>query len=318
MPDQSSLSSRAIIGMYYARQELTPGLGWVDGVSNLFNSDQVGETYAHLGAAPKVREWIGGRQAKSLRELPPIYIPNVHYEASLYLRKEDARRDKTGQIQARIAEFYDQGVADWASKLSALLVAGEATACYDGQYYFDTDHSEGDSGTQSNDISVDISGLPCTVHGTTTAPSKEEMQQAIIAGVAQILSLKNDQGRAMNANAREFTVLVPVSLWVAATAAVTQIVNAALGNNLNPSLVAGLTIRVEMLPELTWTTQFAIFRTDSPIKGLIRQRETEWELTAIAEGSELEAMEGVWMFGIDSWRNCDYGYWQRACLVTLT
>ena len=42
--DQSILSSRAVLGMYYARLEANPGLAWVNGVSNLFNSDQASET----------------------------------------------------------------------------------------------------------------------------------------------------------------------------------------------------------------------------------------------------------------------------------
>ena len=316
--DNSQLSSRAIVGMYYARQELHKGIGWVEGVSNLFNSDQSGETYAHLGATPGVREWVGGRQPKALKGLDPITIPNVHYETSIYIKKEDARRDKTGQIVVRVNEMYDATQDDWASRLTAKIEGGASGLGYDGKYFFDTTHSEGASGTQSNKIDVDISALPVVAHGATAAaPSKEEMQMAIVEGIAAILSFKNDQGKAMNSNAREFVVVVPISLWITATLAVTQLANAALPGNVNPSLIAGIKITVEMLPELTWTDRFAIFRADAESKALIRQRETEWELAVLAEGSELEATDGVWMFGVDSWRGCGYGYWQRACQVIL-
>jgi phage major head subunit gpT-like protein len=71
-------------------------------------------------------------------------------------------------------------------------------------------------------------------------------------------------------------------------------------------------------PRLTWTDKFAVFRTDSPIKGLIRQSEMDVELKAKAEGSEFEFDNDAWQFGIDSWRNVGYGYWQRGCLVTMT
>ena len=64
MTDNSSLSSRAIIGAYYARLEVNPGMAWVDGISNLFNSDQSSETYNWIGQTPAMREWIGSRQAK--------------------------------------------------------------------------------------------------------------------------------------------------------------------------------------------------------------------------------------------------------------
>ena len=62
--DQQLLSSRAIIGMYFARLEQNPGMAWIDGVSNLFGSDQSSETYNFLGQSPAMREWLGSRQAK--------------------------------------------------------------------------------------------------------------------------------------------------------------------------------------------------------------------------------------------------------------
>lgn len=314
--DQSQLSSRAIIGMYFARQESNPGLPWIDHCSNLFNSDQSSETYKFLGQSPTMREWIAGRQAKGFTG-EGLTIVNKHYEATLEVRKVDARRDKTSQIQARVEEFYDRAQTHWASLLSTLLLNGASTLCYDGQYFFDTDHSEGASGTQDNDITVDISALPAAVHGTATAPSVEEMQQAILRGVAQILSFKDNQGEPMNENARRFCVFVPVSLYLTATAAVSTLVTQALQQNLNPNLIAGLTVDVFMNPRLTWTDTFAVCRTDSPIKAFIRQTEQEVELKAKAEGSEFEFDNDAWQFGIDAWRGVGYGYWQRACQVQL-
>lgn len=316
--DQSLLSSRAIIGMYYAQLEQPSSITWIDGVSNLFNSDQASETYALSGMTPRMREWIGGRQAKGLA-VNSFSIINRHYEATLEFQIKDVRRDKTPQIQARVNEFAAEGDLHWATLLSTLLLNGPTTVCYDGQYYFDTDHSEGDSGSQSNKIDVDISTLPAQVHGAVTAPSVEEMQQAILAGIAQILSFKDDRGRPMNSGARKFVVVVPVGLFLIAAAAVSTLATSAVfaAMNLNPNLIAGLTVTAEMNPELTWTDKFAVFRTDSAIKGLIRQRETELQLKAKAENSEFEFDNDAWQFGIDAWRNVGYGYWQRGVLVTM-
>jgi len=312
--DQGQLSSRAIIGMYYARMEANPGLAWVNGISNLFGSDQSSETYAFLGFSPAMREWVGGRNAKGLRG-NEFAIVNKHYEATLEVAVRDVRRDKTGQITARVQEFADRAITHWASLLSTALLAGTTGVCYDGQYFFDTDHSEGSSGSQSNKITVDISALPAISHGSVTAPSKEEMQQAILAGIAQIVSFKDDQGEPMNESAGAFLVKVPVGLYLTALSAVSTLLNAAADNNMNP---ANLTkIEVAMNPRLTWTDTFAVFRTDSPVRALIRQTEQEVELKAKAEGSEFEFDNDAWQFGIDSWRNVGYGYWQRACLVTM-
>lgn len=315
--DQQILSSRAIIGMYYARLEQNTGMAWIDGMSNLFGSDQASETYAFLGQSPVMREWIGGRQAKGFSG-QGLTIFNKHYEATIEVQVKDARRDKTGQIRARIGEFATRGQTHWASLLSTLLVNAPTTVCYDGQYFFDTDHSEGSSGVQSNSISVDISALPATLHGSTTAPSVEEFQQSVLAGIAQILSFKDDQGEPMNEDASSFLVVVPISLYMTAIAATTSIATANLVNNLNPNVLANLKIDVQMNARLSsWTDKFGVFRTDSPIKAFIRQTEQEQELKAKAEGSEFEFDNDAWQFGIDAWRGVGYGYWQRAVLVTM-
>lgn len=316
--DQSLLSSRAIMGMYFARLEADPGVAWLNGVSNLFNSDQAGETYNFLGQSPAMREWVGGRQAKGFSG-QGLTIVNKHYEATIEIAKRDLRRDKTGQIQARVQEFADRAMTHWASLVSAAILAGGATVCYDGQFYFDTDHSEGDSGTQSNSISVDISELPALLHGASAAaPSLEEMQQSILRGITQILSFKDDRGEPMNESARSFLVKVAPSLYPMAIAAVTRLNNAALQQNMDPSVIANFDVQVAMNTRLaTWTDKFAVFRTDSPIKGLIRQTEQEVELKAKAEGSEFEFDNDAWQFGIDGWRGVGLGYWQRACLVTM-
>lgn len=319
MSDLSLLSSRAIIGMYYSRLETDKGLAWIDGVSNLFGSDQASETYNWIGQTPAMREWIGSRQAKGFTG-QGVTILNKHYESTIEIQKKDARRDKSGQIRVRMSELADRGQTHWASLLSALLINAPSTACYDGQYFFDTDHVDPGADyttAQDNDITVNISALPAAVHGSTTAPSVEEMQQAILKGIAQMLAFKDDRGEPVNEGARRFLVKVPVGLYLVAVAAVSTLTTAALQQNLNPNLIAGLTVDVQMNARLTWTDSFAIFRTDSATKAFIRQTEQENELKAKAEGSEFEFDNDAWQFGIDGWRGVGYGDWRKACYVTL-
>lgn len=319
MSDLQLLSSRAIRGFYFARLETDPGNGWLDSAANYFGSDQASETYNFLGQTPMMREWIGSRQAKGFSG-QGLTIINKHYEATLEIQKKDARRDKTGQIRARVDEFADRSQTHWASLTSTLIVNGATATCYDGQYFFDTDHSEGDSGVQSNKIDADISTYPATLHGVVTDPSVEEMQQAIIAGIVAILKLKDDKGEPMNENASAFLVMVPIGLMKAALGAVSTLVPAMMQQNLNPNLLRNFKIEVVMNVRLTtagWTDKFVVFRTDSPIKALIRQSEQEVEMKMKAEGSEFEFDNDAWQMGIDAWRGVGYGYWQRAVQVTL-
>lgn len=310
-----TLGSRAIIGTFYDALEQNNGAAWVDPMSMYFTSDQESESYKWLGMSPAMREWVGGRNAKGFRE-NGLTIENKHFEATLEVLVQDLKRDKTGQTLIRIAEMADRTNAHWASLLSTLQLNGAAALCYDGQYFFDTDHAEGSSGTQSNKISIDISALPAQVHGSTTTPSPEEMSLCIYQAIAQMIGFKDDQGEPLNEGARAFHVQVPVSLLAAATAAVSNDVFASGSDNTLKK--SGFSISVSANPRLTWTDTFAVYRVDGRVKPFIRQEEEPVKLAAIAEGSELEFKEGKHQYGVDCWRNVGYGYWQHAVQVIMT
>lgn len=310
----ATLGSRAIIGRFYKALEQDAGMGWVDPVSMLFTSDQSSETYAWLGQSPAMREWIGGREAKGFRE-NGITIANKKYEATLEIPLDWMRRDKTGQIQVRIDEMAQRANAHWAKLLTALIEAGEDATlgtCYDGQYFFDTDHSEGDSGTQSNDISVDIT--------TTTAPTAAEMETAILTATQKIMGYKDDQGEPMNEAARSFVVMVPTTFMSATAAALNNPIITTGSTSFTNTLVnlGGFSYQIAINPRLTWTTKFALFRADGGVSPFIRQEEESLQISALAEGSEEEFKNDRHLYGIKAMRNVGFGYWQKACLVTFT
>ena len=313
------LTERQVIGEFYKTLEQDIGGSWIGAISNYFTSDQASEEYAWLGMAPVLREWIGGRNAKGLRE-SDLTIINKHYEATLDILVRDLRRDHSGQAMVRIRELSRRANAHWAGLLSTLIADGESGVCYDGQYFFDTDHSEGDSGTQDNDITVDISAMPSTTSGTTTAPSTEDMRWGIYKGIEAIIGFKDDQGEPMNENANSFLVMVPLVFLNSALNAVAppERSSQTAASALTP-LQAGVSIEVVANTRLSaWTDRFPVFRTDSEVKALIRQEETAVQLKVKGDGSEYEFDNDAHQYGIDTWRNVGYGYWQNACLVTLT
>lgn len=306
----ATLSSRAIIGEFYNRLEQNTGAVWVPPVSAMFDSNQESETYKWLGMAPTMREWVGGRLAKGFRE-NGMTIANKTFEATLEVLLDELRRDKTGQIMVRVRELADRTNAHWAKLLSTLILNGEAATCYDGQYFFDTDHAEGDSGTQSNDIQANI--------GTTTAPTAAEMESAILKNVESILAFKDDQGEPLNEDATQFLVMVPVPFMAAAAAALRNpvIVDGSGARTNTITNLGGFSFALAVNPRLTWTEKFAVFRTDGQTKPFIRQEEEGVTISAIAEGSELEFKENKHEYGVKAIRNVGYGYWQHGCLTTF-
>jgi phage major head subunit gpT-like protein len=324
-----SLSSRAIIGEYFHRLELASS-AWVDQVSMLFTSDQESETYNWLGMSPRMREWIGGRQAEGFRE-NTLTIRNKLYEATLKVLVDDLRRDKTGQLLVRIREMADATQDHWAKLLSTLLTNGESTTCYDGEFFFDTDHSEGSSGTQSNDLAVTLSGLPVVPgpdKGDSHEPSPDQMMYAILYGIRQMFGFKDDKGEPMNANARRFVCMVPTLLWPAAIAAV-ALPNLSQGvSNVIPALSSSQGISIDVVHnarlDSVWGLtgspeqgQFAIIRADGNVKPFIRQSEQDVMMAVIGEGSEHAILNREHLYTVDALRNVGYGLWQHATLVTL-
>ena len=98
------------------------------------------EAYPWLGDLPQMREWIGDRVIKDLAA-HKYEIVNKAFESTIGVDRDDIEDDRIGLYTPKI-----QAMADAAKKhpdvlVFALLKAGFATVCSDGQYFFDSDHS---------------------------------------------------------------------------------------------------------------------------------------------------------------------------------
>lgn len=309
-----ALGSRAIIGRFYRMLEETEVASWIGGVAMPIDSNQESEEYKWLGMSPALREWAGGRQAKGFRD-NGLVVKNKVFESTLKVSVDDMRRDKTGQIMTRVDELAGRAALHPTKLISSLINDGESGVCYDGQNFFDTDHAEGSSGAQSNDIVFDISDAGSG--GTPTVPTPLTIQRAVMAGVAQMMAFKDDQGEPMNETASQFICMVPPPFMGATTTALSSRMLANTEDNPLAGGAGGFSVRPIINPRLTWTTKLAIFRVDGRVKPFIWQEEEGVRMQAIAEGSELEFQMREHHYGVTRICNAAYGYWQHACLVTL-
>lgn len=97
------------------------------------------EKYGWLGQFPQLREWIGDRQVKGL-SLFDYSIANKKFEATVGVSRDDFDDDSYGMLAPVFQEMGHAAATHPDSLVYALLAAGFATACYDGQYFFDSDH----------------------------------------------------------------------------------------------------------------------------------------------------------------------------------
>lgn len=309
-----SLGSRAILGRMFKNIEMMPS-GWVNLIGMYVESDQESEEHKWLGEIARMKEWIGGRKALGLTDYG-IKIYNKKFENTISVFLDEIQRDKTGQVMRRVNDLVTATNEHWVDLMSQTLNGVESLICYDGQYLVDTDHVEELSGTQSNDISVDISALPVNTHGTTTNPSAEELQEVILTICQTIMGLKSNAGRPFNPTAQDFLIKVPITMWKnAAKAMGAQYLDGGTSNIL--TTMDGFNISVRANAWLNWTDKIMGFRTDGNVKPFILQEEYGPRISYEAEGSALEHKEDRHEYGVKASRNIGPGFWQTCCMATM-
>lgn len=102
------------------------------------------EHYAWLGQFPRLREWIGDRQIKDL-QAHDYTIKNKDYEATIGVLRTEIEDDTFGVYAPMFQEMGFAAATHPDELVFALLAAGISTKCYDGQFFFDTDHPVGNA-----------------------------------------------------------------------------------------------------------------------------------------------------------------------------
>ncbi len=97
------------------------------------------ETYGWLGKMPNIREWIGDRLVQNLSE-HDYEIKNKSFEMTIGVERDEIEDDTLGMYGPMFQEMGMSTAAFPERLVWPLLKNGFSSTCYDGQYYFDTDH----------------------------------------------------------------------------------------------------------------------------------------------------------------------------------
>ena len=106
------------------------------------------EEYGWLGQVPSLREWIGERVSGGIKEHGYV-IRNRKFESTIEVARDSIEDDQYGVYMPLFAELGRAAAAHPCEMVFGALKKGFAEKCYDGQYFFDTDHPIAD-GTMSN------------------------------------------------------------------------------------------------------------------------------------------------------------------------
>lgn len=125
------------------KSEFQRGLGMApllrDRVAMTVRSIAFENRYGWLRKMQGMREWIGARVVDNVAE-SSYSIANRHFEKTIAVDRNDIEDDNLGQYSAMFAELGELAAALPEQLVWSLLNAGFSTNCWDGQFFFDTDH----------------------------------------------------------------------------------------------------------------------------------------------------------------------------------
>ncbi|RTL25092.1 MAG: phage head protein [Rhodocyclaceae bacterium] len=109
--------------------------------------------YGWLAKLPTMREWVGDRVLNNLAEYD-YEVVNKDYELTIEVDRNDIQDDNLGIHEPKLRMMGEAARKQFDYLLVELLQNGHLRLCYDGQYFFDTDHPvskfDAASGSQQN------------------------------------------------------------------------------------------------------------------------------------------------------------------------
>ena len=254
--------------------------------------------YAWLGKFPRMRKWLGDKVIRALSAFKYTVV-NDDYEATVEVDRNDIEDDNIG-IYAPMAQ--DAGFS--AKQLPDELINdiknnAFINNCYDGQYFYDTDHPV-----------TDVNGISSSVSNKGTAALSAESFAAASAsyGAARIAIMKftDDEGRSL----RLVSDLLEVPAELEATARIICESDKLLDESPNP--YKG-TAEVLVNPGLTSSTAWFLHVTNQPLKPFIYQ---ERKAPVFVSQTDMNAddvfMRHLYKFGVEARGAAGYGLWQMS------
>lgn len=303
------LTEAGVISEVLYRLQNPLGQWWGPMVSRFNSMHPEQENHGWLGGVPQMTEQTGDPRYNELRAATFI-VRHKTWQAGVRVDKFQWMSKAAAQIQQRINEQTGVVLGHPGILLMNAIAAGETGRCYDGNFFFATDHSEGASGTHSNKISA-----------TAVAPANPtaaEMVDAILGAVEKIHSFKDDQGNECNMDAKEFIVAHPTGM----TKSVIKALGAELIGGGDTNVVAGersgFKFTGQVMPRYTGN-KIAVFRRRGTGEGdsFIWQVFQDTAPVVLGIESEYCKEHGHLLFKQEGRYNLAYGRWQGAVQATF-
>ena len=249
--------------------------------------------YTWLSRFPKMRKWLGDKVIKAL-EAFKYTVVNDDWEATVEVDRNDIEDDNLGIYapQAQEAGFSAKQLPD---EIDADLKNNAfVNLCYDGQYFYDTDH--------------DVGGSSVSNKGTAALSAADKANAAASYGAARqaIMGFKDDEGRPLG--------LIPDLLEVGPALEATGRIlceNPKLEDD-KPNPYVG-TAKLLVNPRITSATQWMLHVTNRPLKPFVYQeRKKPTFVQQTSEEGDNVFMRKKFRFGAEARAAGGYGLWQLS------
>jgi len=243
------------------------------------------------GQVPTMKQYVGDLKFDQI-EAYNWEISVSKWGAGLEINRDDIEDDELDWVRPYIAGMGTEARQHPMREVAALLEAGDTGLCYDGQYFFDTDHVDGAGPTQSNKIT-----------GALTADKVQEMRQTMAR-------LKDTKSRPVP---RRLThLLVPPELEkTALTIATTE-----FGSSGATNIEKGR-FQVLVSPHLTSAVKYYGFDLSTPFRPIHVYWRARPEFTAQDNPTDENAfVRETFRYKARSRFGRGYGLWQFAAMST--
>jgi phage major head subunit gpT-like protein len=257
------------------------------------------EKYGWLGSVPQLREWKDSRKLSGILDFD-YSIPNVHYESTLQVDRDDIEDDQYGAIKVRIQDLARRAKTHPRKKFFELLSNGEVGLAFDGVAFYSASHKyTADSAAQSNLHTGTKAG---------TVPTAAELSADFELARGKMRKFVDDQGEPFNEGSLDLMIVASPDL----EGVLDRVFGAELLDNATNTLKGASKYMTS--GRLTGSNWY-IVEMSGNLKPFIQQNRQAPRFGALEATSEHGFMHKTYKYGIDYRVGFGYGLWQKSIKV---
>lgn len=245
------------------------------------------ETYAWLGDIPLVKEWIGEKRARGLKDYG-FTIRNKPFYDAIMIDRNDLRDDKVGAHELRIRDLPLRMEAHKRKMISDLAINGDVNTAFDAVAYFSNV-----SGARTIDNL--LAGT-----GTTLAQLKADLIAALVA----MGKFTDSEGEVLNIMGD--TIYCPLALAFDFTSIVKSAADASQSNPAvqNPFANYNLTVIGDARLDADDANDWYLFSTKGLLKPFILQEREA--MRSVLDDTKVKS-ERMYYYSVEWDGNAGYG-----------